>query len=729
MYHIEMPLVALFGYPKDLDQLIFLGRQEEIVLTLGEEIRSTMLQFLAFCNGSRTLEEIQVLMPEIDKLTFEAIVSTCAGEGIICDSREILYSFHADSANPLRFVSGLSSRQAAELIESRAKIVQTSNEIKVFLPQSQFLSLLQSRKSAEGFEDKPIPAEMLGGLLASMYSLGNKRPVPSAGKLYPLDLYIFVKSIEQSIPRGLYRYDPERLALYNLDKEILDGQLNRALDSYQAEDVSFVIFIAADLERVATKYSNRGYRLAHIEVGHVAQNAYLFCAENGIGIREICGFQDQLTAQLLELKYPQKAVLSVLFVGAESDGKIQNDLPGIADRLRDSLVGPNKPIEWIRSRSLVYDGDTFPKVASIAKFRSVNQKGELLSHPDDVSFGLSDVSHEAAIKAMVEGFERHVCSLVRIDAHAKAVDLDSDFFDPRIATPFLPEQVVKLDLHHFDPKKEWDWVVGERLSSQKRVYVPVDHVYYPVSSHAGRSLCYRSNSSGVAAHFDSEEAKSRALYELVERDAILVTWHSQRRVKEVPAERLSQYVVARTRYWREKGWKLMFLDLTLDSVPVILAVIYSRHMYPAFVSGSSAHSSRLVAAQKALDEAETILILALGEEEKKKINLKDVMSPMDHGRLYFDHENLAYIEWLLNPSGVSLDQEIATPDLISMFDPVMVSLTPKEHPSGIHVSRILSEKLLPINFGYGTEHHGHQRFEVVGLSQVPESLFFPHFFA
>ncbi len=728
MNRTGMPLVVLFGYPSGSDQLIFLGRRDEIVLTLSTEIRATVLKFLGFCNGMRSLDEIRELMPDVEELVFDAVVSTCESQNIIYDSREVFSLFHEDSANPLRFGRSLVPKEVTALVESRSRDFPSASSISLVRPDSKLLQSLSIRKSAYGFEDEKIPVEIFGGLLASMYSLSGARPVPSAGKLYSLDLYVFVRSEKQAIPRGLYRYNPENLSIHNLGLNVTDTQLNRILDSYQAEETSFVFFIAADLEKVSAKYANRGYRYALIETGHVAQNAYLYCTENQLGIREFGGFQDKLTADFLGLNYPNKAVLTVLLVGKESSTP-SVDLGSIASQLKEELVGPEKPLEWVHHRPLEFEGDSFHKVAAVSKFRTAGSMGELESHVNDVSFGLSVSSQEASIKAMAEGLERHASSLMHVDARKKAESLDAKFFDPRIATPFSSKQVATLRLQPFEPSKEWEWVIGEKWLSKEKVYVPVDHVFYPINSRLDRLLCYRANSSGVAAHFDIEEAKRRALYELIERDAISVTWHSQRQVMEIPSECLGPYAQTRTKYWKEKGWKLMFLDISLDSIPVVLVVIYSKQRYPAFVSGAAAHHLQTVAAQKALDEAETMLILALGEHDKKEVNPRDVRSPMDHGRLYFNQKNLANIEWLLTPRGYLESVTLEIPDVVTMFDPTVLDLTPVKSDSLLKVFRILSEKLLPIHFGYGTEHYGHDRFNVLGLKWKHESQFFPHFFA
>ena len=63
------------------------------------------------------------------------------------------------------------------------------------------------------------------------------------------------------------------------------------------------------------------------------------------------------------------------------------------------------------------------------------------------------------------------------------------------------------------------------------------------------------------------------------------------------------------------------------------------------------------------------------------------------------------------------------------FDPIAVDITPKEPACGLIVVRVLSEKLMPINFGYGNEHRGHSRMKVLGYEWSVRYPSDPHFFA
>ena len=79
-------------------------------------------------------------------------------------------------------------------------------------------------------------------------------------------------------------------------------------------------------------------------------------------------------------------------------------------------------------------------------------------------------------------------------------------------------------------------------------------------------------------------------------------------------------------------------------------------------------------------------------------------------QFYVNPKNLIYADWLLN-AVARADERKDFNGSLDCFDPIVVDITPKEHPCGLTVVRVLSEKLMPINFGYGNEHRGHSRIE------------------
>lgn len=726
-YNIQ-PLAVLFGYKAEDKSMIFLGRTGEIVIS---DYTTEILQILSHCNGYNTLEEIQSKVGLSDNVLFEALVETCMERGILRDSRELLYSFHEDSANPTFFSTDISPEEISNLVdrsEIHPKVATGQTER---TDNRNLLGLTKLRSTVRNLSSNPIDKKIRLELLEAMYTINEHRSTPSAGKLYPLEIYlVFCDEEDCSANKSVYRYNAGDVSLIKTDKEITSEKLARALDMTHVPG-SLVIFVAADLSVVATKYANRGYRYALLEAGHTAQNAYLYATEHNLGLVEFGGFDDKVVANLLDLDYPKHAVLITLIVGypdSQAPG-IDLEIGNVLWRLKKELVGKDKPVEWLVRSSFGRDEYTLDKVLAITRYREPRKHGAE-SNLHNECYGLSTDSRMACIKALAEAFERYSSGLIRHDLISPAEKLDKPWLDPRVFTPFHTQQYSLLsELAPFNPKEKYQWIMGRRYTSRENVLVPVEHVFYPVRpSDIGRVPCYSASSSGVAAHFDYNQALERALLELIERDAVAVTWYSQRTVTTLPDKILPSSVLYRKEKWQKLGWKVDLLNITTDSVPVVLALITSDELYPHAVSGASAAYDYGTASGRALEEAETMLISWRFSEPRKGLQPEQVVSTLDHGLIYFQSENLKRLDWLRN-SQQAHPTESPKVDILNQFDPIIVDLHKANNSSELNVVRTISERLLPINFGYGCEHYGHHRLKMLGLTWNREFPSFPHLFA
>jgi hypothetical protein len=73
-----------------------------------------------------------------------------------------------------------------------------------------------------------------------------------------------------------------------------------------------VLFVSADVGRGAEKYASRAYRLALMETGAVAQNAYLAAADLKVPIRALLGVDDRGALPLLALPDGAVPLLALL---------------------------------------------------------------------------------------------------------------------------------------------------------------------------------------------------------------------------------------------------------------------------------------------------------------------------------------------------------------------------------------------------------------------------------
>lgn len=259
--------------------------------------------------------------------------------------------------------------------------------------------------------------------------------------------------------------------------------------------------------------------------------------------------------------------------------------------------------------------------------------------------------------------------------------------------------------------------------------MPTDLVFFAPRKHnSARRFFYRASSSGVAAHFDRQVAIQTGLYELIERDAFCATWYSKRSAEKISDECLPDQLRSRMSYWRSAGYNVSLLNITLDGPPVVLAMIWSESKRPALFFGAGCRSSFIEAADRAFSEAELMGITWHFRRPRRGMVISDIKDIEDHGLFYLDPKNLVHLEWLLQAETGKIIPEDFCGDM-SIFDPIVVDVTPKGNESGLNVIRVLSEKLMPINFGYGTEHYGHKRMKVLGFKWKMEYPSTPHFFA
>ena len=163
---------------------------------------------------------------------------------------------------------------------------------------------LLKRMSIRKYKDKPLTLTEISQLLWSAQGITNQRgfrTAPSAGALYPLEIYVVVNKTE-GLSAGIYKYIPVQHELKEIESgdkltELTDG----ALMQTWVENSPAVIVIAAVYERTTVKYGNRGIRYVHMEVGSAAQNIYLQALSLNIGTTFIGAFDDEEVKDVLKL--------------------------------------------------------------------------------------------------------------------------------------------------------------------------------------------------------------------------------------------------------------------------------------------------------------------------------------------------------------------------------------------------------------------------------------------
>ena len=188
-----------------------------------------------------------------------------------------------------------------------AKKTTISKEIKLPAPikkgTSSFEETLLKRRSKRNFKDKDITLEEISQLLFAAQGVTDSRgyrTVPSAGALYPLEIYAVNKD-------GVFHYEPLNHKLVTVVSEDRRKNLaEAALGQSFIANAPLDIVIAAVYGRTKIRYGSRTERYVHMEAGHAAQNIHLQAVALGFGSVPIGAFWDDRVSRALNLPSDHK---------------------------------------------------------------------------------------------------------------------------------------------------------------------------------------------------------------------------------------------------------------------------------------------------------------------------------------------------------------------------------------------------------------------------------------
>ena len=164
---------------------------------------------------------------------------------------------------------------------------------------------LSKRRSVRSYLDEPLELEWIGQLLWAAQGITLEargfRTAPSAGATYPLEVYLAAGRVNGLQP-GLYRYVPGDHTLVKTgDVDLRDELALAALGQGQVREAPAVFIVAADYDRTARRYGDRGTRYVHMEVGHASQNICLQAITYGLGTVIVGAFDDDQLKSVLGL--------------------------------------------------------------------------------------------------------------------------------------------------------------------------------------------------------------------------------------------------------------------------------------------------------------------------------------------------------------------------------------------------------------------------------------------
>jgi len=155
---------------------------------------------------------------------------------------------------------------------------------------------IRNRRTVRSFMKKALSLEMLSQLLWAGYGItdGYRRSVPSAGALYPMDIYVAIGiNCVNTLKEGVYTYVPEEHSIsIILDRDIRLETAKASLFQMWMAEAPVLFIITAEYRRITIKYGDRGIRYAIMEAGHIAQNIFLQAEAMSLGVGIVGAFHD-----------------------------------------------------------------------------------------------------------------------------------------------------------------------------------------------------------------------------------------------------------------------------------------------------------------------------------------------------------------------------------------------------------------------------------------------------
>lgn len=157
---------------------------------------------------------------------------------------------------------------------------------------------LARRHSIREFAATALTTSQLGQLLWAAQGVTRSwggRTAPSAGALYPLEVYV-------TLPTAVWHYLPAGHRVEEWDITGLRSRLAAAALGQSAVSTAPAVFVIAGVVgRTRGKYGARADRYVSLEAGHCAENLLLQATALGLGAVPIGAFDDDGIRQVLAM--------------------------------------------------------------------------------------------------------------------------------------------------------------------------------------------------------------------------------------------------------------------------------------------------------------------------------------------------------------------------------------------------------------------------------------------
>jgi SagB-type dehydrogenase family enzyme len=227
---------------------------------------------------------------------------------------------HGKSPSSIKHVKGISSFQ----LHTPGNIHDS---------RSALLKVLDERKSIRRYGDRHVSVMELSyllyhsarikGIFRSKEGTLTKRPYPSGGARYPLEIYVVNNSI-RGIQRGIHYYDPLKHKLNLIHKNNnFQKRFNKFIMDVQhplmnrEPDVLFII--TAVFARTMWKYEKLGLSLILSDLGGLYQTMYLIATELKLAPCPIGKTDEEIVKKWLNLNWFEESHVGTFMLGVPKE--------------------------------------------------------------------------------------------------------------------------------------------------------------------------------------------------------------------------------------------------------------------------------------------------------------------------------------------------------------------------------------------------------------------------
>jgi ribosomal protein S12 methylthiotransferase accessory factor len=283
----------------------------------------------------------------------------------------------------------------------------------------------------------------------------------------------------------------------------------------------------------------------------------------------------------------------------------RNNVIGVSNLLPGWIYPTTGVISRISIRSQEQGDPVAPICADAITLRPRSHLHESTRH--DLSSGKGRTIGQAIISALAEAIERYSAATINSRSlfYGTIDEVPGTTFDVKTLCLYEDWQYKQpgFPFSRFDPLKPHYWVEGLWADTHESIWVPALVAYFAQPWANEESFC-QVTSSGLAAGGNFDDAALRAFYELIERDAFMLTWLTNGRPRKIDSNAIDiPYVNLLIQELRSHNIEVELFLLDVGTLlPVVVALGLGNGVsIPSATVGLGAHPDISTSIAKALE--------------------------------------------------------------------------------------------------------------------------------